>query len=52
VRFVAETSTRTRVEFEHRGFERHGAAGQQMHDAVTKGWTKLLAAYAQTASKS
>ena len=50
VRFVAETPARTRVEFEHRNFERHGARGQAMHDAVTQGWGKLLAAYAATAS--
>jgi uncharacterized protein YndB with AHSA1/START domain len=46
VRFLAESATRTRVEFEHRGFERHGAAGQAIHDAVTGGWGALLAAYA------
>ncbi|MGH8278064.1 MAG: SRPBCC domain-containing protein, partial [Gammaproteobacteria bacterium] len=50
LRFIAETPTRTRVEFEHRNFERHGAvAGQAMHDDVIKGWSKLLAAYAKTA---
>ncbi|MGH8282575.1 MAG: SRPBCC family protein [Gammaproteobacteria bacterium] len=49
VLFVSETPTRTRMEFEHRNFERHGASGQAMHDNVQKGWAKQLAAYAQTA---
>lgn len=48
VRFIAESASRTRVEFEHRGFERHGAAGQTIHDAVEGGWGALLAAFAAT----
>lgn len=50
VRFVEEGPTRTRVEFEHRHFERHGKAGRNIRDNVEKGWAKLLATYAATAS--
>lgn len=48
-RFIEEAPARTRVEFEHRHFERHGDAGRKIHDAVESGWPKLLAAYAETA---
>ena len=49
VRFVEEAPARTRVEFEHRHFERHGEAGSRIHDGVESGWPKLLAAYAHAA---
>ena len=45
VRFVAEGPARTRVELEHRGFERLGAEdGEKMRGAVggDGGWTSIL----------
>jgi uncharacterized protein YndB with AHSA1/START domain len=43
VRFIAESDTHTRVEIEHRNFERMGLEnGQVMHDAVDGGWTGIL----------
>ena len=48
VRFLAETESRTRVELEHRGLERHGDGWEGMYGAVSSdgGWPKTLAAYA------
>ncbi|HEU4991338.1 MAG TPA: SRPBCC family protein [Luteimonas sp.] len=51
VRFIEETPTRTRVEFEHRNFERHGAGGQALHDGVENGWPGVLAHYAALVSQ-
>ena len=42
MRFIAEDSTHTRVELEHRGFERHGASAQAVHDGVDQGWSYCL----------
>jgi uncharacterized protein YndB with AHSA1/START domain len=49
VRFVAETPTRTRVELEHRGIERHGDGWESMHAAVgsPNGWSGGLEAFAR-----
>ena len=49
VRFIEEAPARTRVEFEHRHFDRHGEAGRHIRDNVEKGWSRLLAAYAKSA---
>jgi uncharacterized protein YndB with AHSA1/START domain len=48
VRFVAESSECTRVEVEHRNFERMGvAAGEKMRKDVDGGWPGLLELYAK-----
>jgi len=51
VRFVTEAVGRTRVELEHRDFERMGAApGASMRGAVDGGWTPLLELFAREAA--
>ena len=52
VRFVAESTGRTRVELEHRSFERMGAeAGGKMRAGVDGGWPALLELFAKEAAK-
>ena len=48
VRFVAEGPSQTRVELEHRGFERHGAGTDAVRAAMDapNGWTAVLGIYA------
>jgi uncharacterized protein YndB with AHSA1/START domain len=49
VRFVPEGPTRTRVELEHRGFERHGAGADAVFGSVDSqtGWTYCLELFAK-----
>ncbi len=53
VRFVAESATRTRVELEHRGLERHGEGWESMRGAVGSpgGWPAGLEALARRLSR-
>jgi uncharacterized protein YndB with AHSA1/START domain len=48
VRFVAESSLRTRVELEHRHIDRHGVGWEAVGDGVRsdEGWSLYLRAYA------
>ena len=45
VRFVANGQAATRVEIEHRGWERLGAGGEQWRDRNHGGWATLLPHY-------
>jgi uncharacterized protein YndB with AHSA1/START domain len=47
--FTPEGPTRTRVELEHRGIERHGEGWEQMRDAVASpgGWPAGMNAFAE-----
>lgn len=48
VRFVEDGEGHTRVEVEHRDFERMGAqSGETMHNAVDNGWPGMLQHFAQ-----
>ena len=52
VQFHSEGPTRTRIELEHRHFERMGAAdGESMRGNVDGGWPALLAAYVKNANE-
>jgi uncharacterized protein YndB with AHSA1/START domain len=49
VRFIAEGPDRTRVELEHRGFERHGAGADAVRGGVDPGWSHCLELFVQQA---
>ncbi|MDE1897975.1 MAG: SRPBCC family protein [Xanthomonadaceae bacterium] len=52
VRFLAEADGRTRVELEHRNFERMGAdAGETMRKGVDGGWPTILELFAKEAAR-
>jgi len=53
VRFTPQEDGSTRVDLEHRYFERHGAGGAVMRTAVdsTGGWNDLLQLYAAQVAK-
>jgi uncharacterized protein YndB with AHSA1/START domain len=49
VRFIAEGPSHTRVELEHRGFERHGAGADAVRGSIggDMGWTHVLELFAR-----
>jgi uncharacterized protein YndB with AHSA1/START domain len=49
VRFVAEGPSRTRIELEHRGFERHGAGAAAVRASMDDptAWTYVMELFAQ-----
>ena len=51
VTFVAEGDSRTRVELEHSGLDRHGSDWIALRDGISSegGWTQLLAQFARSA---
>jgi uncharacterized protein YndB with AHSA1/START domain len=52
VTFTGQPDGQTRVELEHRHFERHGAGGAGIHAGVSSpgGWATILAGYAKVAA--
>jgi uncharacterized protein YndB with AHSA1/START domain/uncharacterized damage-inducible protein DinB len=52
IRFTAEAGGMTRVDLEHRHFERHGTGADQMRAGVDapNGWSELLQSFANTAT--
>ena len=53
VRFVAQTAETTRVDLEHRDFERMGPLdGETMRSGVDGGWPAILELFADAAGKS
>ncbi len=53
VRFIAEGPSRTRVELEHRDFERMGASdGETMRGSVDRGWPGMLERYMRETARA
>jgi uncharacterized protein YndB with AHSA1/START domain len=54
ITFTAEGGNATRVELEHRGFERHGTDGAAVREVVSSGggWGSLLEQYAQATQRA
>jgi uncharacterized protein YndB with AHSA1/START domain len=52
VRFIADGPNKTRVELEHRAFERHGAEAEAIRGAVGSpdGWPKTMERFASAAN--
>jgi len=48
VTFTVLAPKRTRVDFEHRGLERFGAAADRLHKAMGEGWGQILESFART----
>ncbi|MEU1752323.1 SRPBCC family protein [Micromonospora matsumotoense] len=48
VLFLPEESGHTRIELEHRHFDRHGEAAEGYREALTAGWHELLGRYLAT----
>jgi len=51
IRFVSVDDARTRIEIEHRGWERLGAAGEERRDRNRGGWAGLLPHYVEAANE-
>jgi uncharacterized protein YndB with AHSA1/START domain len=52
IRFIDQGDTTTRVEIEHRGWERLGAEGQEWRDRNRGGWDTLLPHYVAATGRS
>ncbi|MCW3839476.1 SRPBCC family protein [Micromonospora yasonensis] len=52
VLFLPDGPDRTRVEVEHRNFDRHGEAAEGYREALTAGWHELLRRYLATVTRA